>query len=41
VFENQSGADESVHLTAEYVKEHLAAILGTREITKGDVLALS
>jgi len=41
VFENQSGADESVHLAAEYVKEHLAAILGTPEITKGDVLALS
>ena len=38
---NQNGADESVRLAAEYVKEHLAAILGTPEITKGDVLALS
>ena len=41
VFENQSGADESVRLASEYVKEHLAAILGTPEITKGNVLAQS
>ena len=41
VFENQSGADESVRLAGEYVKEHLAAILGTPEITKGEVLAHS
>ena len=41
VFENQSGVDESVRLAGEYVKEHLAAILGTPEITKGDVRAHS
>jgi hypothetical protein len=41
VFENQFGADESVRLAGEYVKEHLAAILGTPEITKGDVRAHS
>ena len=41
IFENQSDADESVPLAGEYVKEHLAAILGRPEITKGEVLAHS
>lgn len=41
VFENQTGAGESVRLAGEYVKEHLAAILETPEITKGDVRAHS
>ena len=39
IFENQSDADESVRLAGEYVKEHLAAILGTPDITNGEVLA--
>jgi hypothetical protein len=37
VFENQSGADESVRLASDYVKEHLAAIMGTPEVIKGEV----
>ena len=41
VFENQAGADESVRLAGEYVKEHLAAVLGTPEVIKGDVRAHS
>lgn len=41
VFGDQAGADESVRLAADYVKQHLAALLGTPEITKGEVRAHS
>ncbi|MFZ4858122.1 MAG: hypothetical protein ACOYL3_17165 [Desulfuromonadaceae bacterium] len=37
VFENESGADESVRLASDYVKKHLAAIMGTPEVIKGEV----
>ena len=39
VFEDEAGADESVHLAADYVAEHLAHLLGHPEITKGEVKA--
>jgi hypothetical protein len=41
VFEHQVSADESVRLAGEDVKQHLAAILGTPEITRGNVRAHS
>jgi hypothetical protein len=39
LFEDKAGADESVHLAAEYVKAHLAGLLGKPEVTEGEVQA--
>ena len=41
VFEDQAGADESVRIAADFVREHLATLLGKPEITKGEVRAHS
>jgi hypothetical protein len=39
VFESPAGADESVRIAGDYVRENLAHLLGTPEITKGEVWA--
>lgn len=39
VFESKTGADQSVHLAADYVRDHLASILGSPAITEGEVRA--
>jgi hypothetical protein len=41
VFENQAGADESVRIAADFVRENLANLLGKPEIAKGEVRAHS
>ncbi len=40
VFKDKAGADESIHLAADYVKEHLAHVLTQKpEIIEGPVKA--
>jgi hypothetical protein len=39
IFEDKTGAEKSVHLTANYVQKHLAALLGRPTITQGEVRA--
>jgi quinol monooxygenase YgiN len=40
VFEDQAGADESVRLAADYVREHLASLItNPPQITAGEVVA--
>jgi len=40
VFKNKPGADESVHLAADYVKEHLSKLLTQKpEIIEGPIKA--
>jgi hypothetical protein len=41
LFQDKAGADQSILLAADYVKEHLAGILGKPEITEGNVAAQS
>ena len=41
VFQDEAGADESVRIAADFVKENLASLLGKPEITKGEVRAHS
>ena len=39
VFEDAAGADNSVHLASDYVREHLAHLMGTPEVVRGEVKA--
>lgn len=39
VFKDKDGADESVRLASDFVKEHLASLLGKPEIIEGEVQA--
>lgn len=39
IFEDKTGAEKSVQLTANYVQKHLAALLGRPTITQGEVRA--
>jgi hypothetical protein len=39
IFENEAGANESVRIVADFIKENLAALLGQPEITRGEVRA--
>jgi hypothetical protein len=40
VFRNKAGADESIHLAADYVKEHLSKLMRQKpEIIEGPVKA--
>lgn len=41
VFENEAGADESVRIAADFVRDNLASLLGKPEIIKGAVRAHS
>jgi hypothetical protein len=41
VFESEAGADESVRIAADFVRDNLAALLGKPEVTKGEVKAHS
>lgn len=39
VFKDKDGADESVRSAADFVREHLASLLGNPEIIEGEVQA--
>lgn len=39
VFSNQAGAEESTRIASNFVKDHLASLLGTPEVIQGDVHA--
>ncbi len=39
VFKDKAGADESIRLAADYIREHLAGLLGKPELTEGPVKA--
>lgn len=39
IFETKAGAEESTRLAADYVKDNLAGLVGTPEITQGEVQA--
>ncbi len=39
VFQDKAGAEESVRLAADYVRQHMASLLGTPEVTQGEVQA--
>ncbi len=39
VFQDRSGAEESVRLAADFVQQHLASLIGKPEIIQGDVQA--
>ena len=39
VFDDQTGAENSVGFAADWVHEHLAHLLGTPEVTQGEVKA--
>jgi len=39
VFEDKAGAEDSIRLAADYVREHLASVLGQPEIIEGEVEA--
>ena len=41
VFDNKSGAEESVRVAADFVKKNLATLLGKPEITQGEVRAFT
>lgn len=41
IFQTQAETEESVHLAADFVHEHLNHLLGTPEITRGEVRAHS
>ena len=39
VFKDKAGADESIRLAADYIRQHLAGLLGKPELTEGPVKA--
>ena len=39
VFQDKAGAEESVRLAADFVKESLAGLLGKPDVTQGEVRA--
>jgi len=39
VFKDKAGADESIHLAADHVHQHLAGVLGKPDVIEGPVKA--